>query len=39
MVAISPPEEAESRSLDDGIAEYLLACEIEGKSPRTVQAY
>lgn len=39
MVAVTPPEDLETRSLDDGIAEYLLACEIEGKSPRTVQAY
>jgi len=39
MVAVHPPADRETRSLDDGIAEYLLACEIEGKSPRTVQAY
>ena len=27
------------KPLDDAIAEYLMACEVEGKSPRTVQAY
>ena len=30
---------APPKSLDDAIAEYLLACAVEGKSPRTVQAY
>ncbi len=39
MRVTRPPDTLEPRSLDDGIAEYLLACEIEGKSPRTVQAY
>ena len=28
-----------AKPLDDAIAEYLMACEVEGKSPRTVQAY
>ena len=28
-----------AKSLNDAIAEYLIACEVEGKSPRTVQAY
>ena len=27
------------KPLDDAIAEYLMACEVEGKSPRTVQTY
>ena len=27
---------APPKSLDDAIAEYLMACEVEGKSPRTV---
>ena len=39
MVATTPLEIPEPRPLDAVIAEYLLACEIEGKSPRTVQAY
>ena len=30
---------APPKSLDDAIGEYLLACAVEGKSPRTVQAY
>ena len=30
---------APQKSLDDAIGEYLMACEVEGKSPRTVQAY
>ena len=36
------PREVDSGSqkpLDDAIAEYLMACEVEGKGPRTVQAY
>lgn len=39
MVVASLPEDTEDRALDEAIAEYLLACDIEGKSPRTVQAY
>ena len=27
------------KPLDEAIAEYLMACEVESKSPRTVQAY
>ena len=27
------------KPLDDAIGEYLMACAVEGKSPRTVQAY
>ena len=27
------------KPLGDAIMEYLMACEVEGKSPRTVQAY
>ena len=29
----------QEKPLDDAIMEYLMACEVEGKSPRTVQAY
>ena len=37
----TPPEThpGPPKPLDDAIAEYLMACEVEGKSPRTVQAY
>ena len=28
-----------AKPLVDAIGEYLMACEVEGKSPRTVQAY
>ncbi len=39
MTITIAPEAAEDLPLDAAINEYLLACDIEGKSPRTVQAY
>ena len=33
------PKPGTGKPLDEAIAEYLLACEVEAKSPRTVQAY
>ena len=33
------PKPETGKPLDEAIAEYLLACEVEAKSPRTVQAY
>ncbi len=39
MVAASARERVDPAGMDDAIAAYLAACEVEGKSPRTVQAY
>ena len=33
------PPTGPQKPLDEAIAEYLMACEVESKSPRTVQAY
>ncbi len=39
MVAESALDRDDPTHLDAAIAAYLAACEVEGKSPRTVQAY
>ncbi len=39
MVAKSAPDRDDPTGLDAAIAAYLAACDVEGKSPRTVQAY
>ncbi len=39
MVAESALERDDPTGMDAAIAAYLAACEVEGKSPRTVQAY
>ena len=36
MVAASARERVDPAGMDDAIAAYLAACEVEGKSPRTV---
>ena len=35
----SQPDPGEGTGLDEAIAAYLTACEVEGKTRRTVQAY
>ena len=39
MAAEFTPDPGEGTGLDEAIAAYLAACEVEGKSPRTVDAY
>ena len=39
MAAEFTPDPGEGTGLDEAIAAYLTACEVEGKTPRTVQAY
>ena len=39
MAAEFTPDPGEGTGLDEAIAAYLAACEVEGKTPRTVQAY
>ena len=39
MTTAIAPEFTDDLPLDAAIEEYLLACDIEGKSPRTVQSY
>ena len=39
MVAESALDRDDPTGLDAAIAAYLAACDVEGKSPRTVQAY
>ena len=39
MAAEFTPDSGEGTGLDEAIAAYLAACEVEGKTRRTVQAY
>ena len=39
MAAEFTPDPGEGTGLDEAIAAYLAACEVEGKTRRTVQAY
>ncbi len=39
MVAESALDRDDPTGMDAAIAAYLAACDVEGKSPRTVQAY
>ena len=39
MAAEFAADPGEGTGLDEAIAAYLTACEVEGKTPRTVQAY
>ena len=39
MAAEFTPDPGERTGLDEAIAAYLAACEVEGKTRRTVQAY
>ena len=39
MAAEFTPDPGEGTGLDEAIAAYLTACEVEGKTRRTVQAY
>ena len=39
MAAEFAPDPGDDTGLEAAIAAYLTACEVEGKTPRTVQAY
>lgn len=39
MDAEPAPERGDLATMEAGIAAYLAACDVDGKSPRTVQAY